>query len=406
MANSLLTINMITREAVRLWKNTNAFLQNIDQQYDDSFAKTGAKIGTALRIRLPNDFTVRHGPAASVQDTSEQSISLVLASQTGVDVSYSSVDRTMSLDDYAERVLAPAINTVAGDIAYNIMQGTEGGVSNLVVNLDAGGNIISPVASTFLQAGASLDTNSAPTARRKVVNDPYTEARTVATLTGLLNPIPDISRQYSTGQMYQALGFDWLKDQTVLKHTSGTFSAGTVNGAGQTGSTLVVNAITGTLTQGDIITIAGVNMVNRITKQTTGTARQFVVTNVGGVASSGTSISIYPAIVPFAAGNVQVQYQTVDASPANGAAISLATPASTTYRKNICYAPEAVTMATADMELPGGVHEAARESFDGISIRMLTDYVPTTDQYLTRLDVLYGFVFVRPEWAIVVPDII
>src|ERR1700678_193465 len=104
MANSLLTINMITREAVRLWKNTNAFLQNIDTQYDDSFAQTGAKVGTALRIRLPNDYTVRTGPAASVQDTAEQSTTLVLATQKGVDVSFSSVDRTMSLDDYSERV--------------------------------------------------------------------------------------------------------------------------------------------------------------------------------------------------------------------------------------------------------------------------------------------------------------
>ena len=403
MANSLLTINMITREAVRLWKNTNAFLQNIDQQYDDSFAKTGAKIGTALRIRLPNDFTVRHGPAASVQDTAEQSITLVLASQTGVDISFSSADRAMSLDDYAERIIAPAINTVAGDIAYQIMQGSEGGVSTLTANLDANGNIISPNASTFLAAGALLDTNSAPFARRKIVNDPYTEARTVATLTGLLNPVADISRQYSTGQMYQALGFDWLKDQTVIKHTSGTFSAGTVSGAGQTGTTLTTSPITGTLAQGDIVTVAGSNMVNRITKQSTGTPRQFVVT--AAVASGATSIPIYPALIPSSGGN-QVQFQTVDNSPANGAVISLATPANTTYRKNIAYAPEAVTMATADLEMPGGVHEVAREAYDGISVRMLTDYIPTTDQYLTRLDVLYGYLFVRPEWAVIIPDVI
>lgn len=403
MANSLLTINMITREAVRLWKNTNAFLQNIDQQYDDQYARTGAKIGTALRIRLPNDFTVRTGPGASVQDTVEQSVTMTLATQKGVDVSYSSVDRTMSLDDYAERVLAPAINVTAGSIAYDIMSGSEGGVSNLVSNTDSNGNLISPTAQTFLDAQASLDTNSAPTARRKVVNDPYTEARTVASLTGLLNPMTDISRQYVTGQMYEALGFDWLKDQTVIKHTSGTFSAGTVNGANQTGTSITTNAITGTLTKGDIITFQGVNMVNRITKQSTGTLRQFAVTSA--VASNGTSIGIYPALIPAVGGN-QVQYQTVDASPVNGATITLATPASTTYRKNIAYAPEAITMATADLEMPGGVHEVARESFDGVSLRMLTDYVVGTDQYITRLDVLYGYLFVRPEWAVVVPDVV
>src|ERR1700728_3467692 len=146
MANTILTINMITREAVRLWKNSNEFIQHIDQQYDNQFAKTGAKIGTTCRIRLPNDFTVRTGPAAQIQDTSEQSTTLTLATQQGVDVSYSSVDRTMSLDDFSRRVLAPMVNNLAGTVAANIMTVVEGGsgqpgFSNLTANFDAGGNV-------------------------------------------------------------------------------------------------------------------------------------------------------------------------------------------------------------------------------------------------------------------------
>jgi hypothetical protein len=403
MSNSLLTINMITREAVRLWKNSNAFLQNIDMQYDDSFAKTGAKIGTALRVRLPNDYTVRTGAAASVQDTAETSTTLLLATQKGVDVSFSSADRTMSLDDYSERVLAPAINNLAGAIAADIMTGTEGGVCNFVANTDVSNNILNPVAATYLNAGAALDVASAPLGDRKVVNDPFTQARVISSLAGLFNPVADIARQYKTGMMQQALGFDWLMDQTVIKHTSGTFTAGTVSTGSQTGLTLATNAITGTLTQGDIITIAGVYGVNRITKTSTGTLRQFVVT--APAASGATSISIYPAITP-AVGGVAVQYQTVTASPAPSAAISLVTIASSVYRKNIVYAPQAVTMATADLELPRGVHEAARESFDGVSMRMVTAYNVSTDQFITRLDILYGYLFVRPEWACVVADAI
>lgn len=405
MANSILTINMITREAVRLWKNTNAFIQNIDQQYDDSFAKVGAKIGTQLRVRLPNDYTVRTGAAAQIQDTNEQSTTLVVATQKGVDVSFSSVDRTMSLDDYSERVLAPCINNLAGAIAADIMSGVEGGVCNLVSNTDSNGNIISPILATFLNAGATLDSNSAPTGRRKIVNDPYTQARTVGTLSGLLNPITDISRQYTTGTMAQAVGFEWMMDQTVIKHVTGSFSAGTINGANQTGLTIAVNAITGTLALGDIITFANVNAVNRVTKQTTGQLRQFVVT--APVATNGTSISIYPAIVPPTSSGGQVQYQTTDSSPANGAAIVLATPASSIFRKNLAYTPEAITMATADLVLPQqGIVEGARESFDNISMRMITDYTVGTDQLITRLDVLYGYLYVRPEWAVAIADAI
>lgn len=400
MSNSLLTINMITREAVRLFQNTNAFIQNIDRQYDDSFAVNGAKIGSALRIRLPNDYVVRTGAAASIQDTAEQSTTLTMATQKGVDVSFSSVDLTLSLDDYSERILAPQINNLAGAIAADIMSGAETGICNLVSNTDGSGNIISPVSTTYLTADAVLDLNSAQNGDRKVVNDPITNARVVASLTGLLSPVQEISKQYRNGKMFQALNFEWMKDQTVLKHTAGTFSAGTVNGANQTGTTLVTNAITGTLKAGDIITIAGVNAVNRVTKATTGQVRQFVV--LADVANGGTSISIYPAITPAVGGN-SVQYQTVTASPANAAVITLGTPAGVTYRKNIAFAPQAVTMATADLMMPNNV-ETAREVFDGISMRMVQQYQIGTDQEIQRVDVLYGYLYVKPEWAVTVCD--
>lgn len=402
MANSLLTINMITREAVELWKNSNAFLQNVDQQYDDTYAQTGAKIGTALRIRLPNDFTVRTGAAAQVQDTAEQNTTLTLATQKGVDVSFSMVDRTMSLDDYSERILAPMVNNLAGAIASDLITGTEGGVCNLVANVDAGNNILNPNAGTFLSAGASLNLNSAPMGRRKIVNDPLTEARTVNSLAGLFNPQPAISKQYATGMMGQALGFDWLMDQTVVKHTTGSFTLGKISGANQTGLTLVTTAITGTLALGDIITIGGVNAVNRITKQTTGALRQFVVTVAA--ANGAISLSIYPALIPGVGAN-QVQYQTVTVSPADQASILLVTNANSVYRKNIAYAPQAVSLAIADLEMPGGgVIEAARAAYDGVSMRIISQYQIGTDQAITRLDILYGYVFTRPEWAVVVCD--
>jgi hypothetical protein len=204
-----------------------------------------------------------------------------------------------------------------------------------------------------------------------------------------------------------------MKDQTALLHTMGTFSSGTVNGASQTGNTLIVNAITGSFAQGDIINIAGVYAVNRITKQSTGVLRQFTVT--APVLTGATSIPIFPALIPgsssyvAATGVGAVQYQTVTASPANGAAITFdaSTPtAGATYRKNIAFAPQAVTLAFADLEMPTkGVEEYARESYDSVSMRMLTGYMIGTDQLITRLDVLYGYLWVRPEWAVVVADV-
>lgn len=402
MANNILTISMITREAVRLWKNTNAFLRNISTEYDDQYARPGAKIGAQLRIRYPNDFTVRFGAAASVQDTNEQSTTLTLANQVGVDMGFSSVDLTLSIDDFAERFLAPAINVTAGAIAVGIMGASEGGVSNYVDNENAGA-IISPIANTVLSAGAILDQNSAPELNRRLVTDPWTDARVAGTLTGLFNPAVEISEQFRSGAMRQGLGFDWMKDQTVIKHTSGTFTAGAISGANQQGTSLTTGAITGTLAAGDIIVIANVIGVNHITKQSWGTQKQFVVT--ANVATGATSIPIYPPLIPGGTNGSQVQYQTVVNSPASGAAIALMGPANTTYRKNIAFVPEAVTMATADLVLPRN-KECAREEFDGVSMRMVTDYLIGTDQEVTRLDVLYGVLFIRPEWCVVIPDVL
>ncbi len=415
MSNTLLTIGGITREAIRLFMNSNAFIGNIEKQYDSQFAKTGAKIGQQLKVRLPNDYTVADGPALQVQDTNEQQTTITVATQRHVDTSFNSVDMTMSLDDYSDIILAPKINNLAGNVAATIMSGVtvaqgafagtvvngaEGGICNLVQNTDNTNAIISPTSETWLTAGATLDANSAQVQNRKAILSPFTMARTVSSLTGLFNPATDIGRQYRNAKIYDALNFEWFMDQTTVIHTSGSFSAGTVNGANQTGTSLTTNAITGTLKKGDIITLASVNAVNRVTKQDTGQLRQFVVT--ADVATAATSIPIYPAIVPPVNGQA-AQYQTVTASPANSATILLVTPASGQYRQNFVYAKQAVTMVTADLEMPPNV-KGAREQMDGVSMRAVTQYVIGTDQTADRLDILFGWLFVRPEWACIVCD--
>ena len=409
MANSLLTISMITAEAVMIFKNSNAFMQNLNTQYDSSFAITGAKIGSQLRVRLPLDYTVTDGPALQAQDSQEQQLTLALATQRHVDLSFSSAEQTLSVDDYAERFLLPAMNNLAGNIAAAIMAGSEGGVCNLVANFDQNNVVTTPGLQQVLDSRASLADNSAPLLDRKIMLDPHSMARLTGSLSGLLNPATDISKQYRDGSVYNAAGYTWLEDQTAIKHVTGTFSAGTVNGANQTGTTLTVNAITGTFNVGDIITIASVNAVNRVTKQSLQTLRQFVVT--ANVLTGATSVPIYPAIVPGGSGYVAVtgqnaqQYQTVDVSPANGAALALVTNASSTFRKNIAFAPEAITMVTADLEKPP-MTECSRKEYDGISMRILRSYVPGTDQTVTRCDVLFGYLYIRPEWAVIVADAI
>lgn len=414
MANQYLTIDMITKEAVRLFKNSNLFIKNIDTQYDSQFAVDGAKIGDTLRIRLPSDFIVTEGPAMQLQDNTQQYTTLTVSTQLNVATPYTTAERTMSIDNYSELVMAPMTNNLAGKVALNIMLGSEGGVCNFVSNLDGAGNIISPTSEQFLDANAILDDNSANQMDRRIVNSPKTDARTTTSLQGLLNPTPEISAQFRSGMMKSGLGYDrWFRDQTVITHTSGSYDNGTpatVAGGNQTtgtsGGNILVTAIAGNLRKGDIITFEGVNAVNRVTKQSLGTLRQFVVTADCPIGT--TLIPIYPGLIPSAtgvAGGPDQQYQTVDASPLNGADLLMVTKANEVYRKSIAYTQKAVTMASADLVLPRrAIEEGARANYDGISLRIITDYLPQSDQLATRVDVLFGKRYIRPEWLCIVAD--
>jgi hypothetical protein len=278
----------------------------------------------------------------------------------------------------------------------------------MVLNVDGSGAIISPTSQTVLDADALLTTRSAQEFDRNLVVSPQTMARAVGTMQGLFNPSPDISRQYRKARVYDALNFKWFRDQTTLLHTTGTFTAGTVNGANQSGLTITMNAITGTLKKGDIVTFAGVNSVNRVTKQDDGTLQQFVIT--ADAASGATSISIYPAIIAPAtsgpAAGADVQYQTCATAPANGAALALVNTAGEKYRKNIGYVPQLVTMATADLKIPSGNGDSARANADGIAIRVIRNwYNVQTDAFVDRIDCLFGYTYVRPEWGVIVADV-
>lgn len=416
MANNILTPSMITRYSIRMFLNTNYFIQNVSRQFEDQFGIEGAKIGAQLRIRYANQYTVTDGPGISIQDTTETQFLLAVATQRHVDVAFTSAETTLDIDDYMERIVLPRVNALAGNVAIQIMANTATAVRNITANVDANNNILPVNDGPFALARAILEENSAPNfgeqGMRKVVLAPRSDTRVQLALRGLLNPVESISRQYNSGMMYEALQFRWFEDQSVVSHTTGTLTTGTVNGANQTGNTLTVNALGGTINAGDIITIAGVNAVNRVNYQSLGTLSQFVVT--AAAAAGATTISIYPAIIPPAS-NVPYaglpytaqQYQTVTASPANNATITPFANASVTYRENLAYAPDAITMVVAPLWMPPnekGVIAAARHNYDMLSMRSLVCYEPTTDQPIDRLDILFGSAVPRPEWIVQVAD--
>lgn len=422
MANTLLTISMITVRALQLFRNSNSFLKTINKEYQGYFGKQPLSIGSVLQIRKPIDPVTRTGATASPQNVVEQEIPLYINNLIGVDLAFTDTDLSLSIADFTNRFLAPSVNKLGGAVAAAIMAGVEtggsaatggqqtgvnglGGIPLIVNNTSGGINdgsdaTISPTANTWLKAGARLSDQSCPMEDRVVIMSPDTQANTVSYLAGLFNPQRTISTQFEKGMMgVDTLGYSkWLSDQTVITHTTGAYaSLPEVSGGSQTGSTITTGAFGGPLVVGDIISFTGVNFCNHVTQADTGVLATFVVT--AAVSTSATSVSIYPPLIPAGA-----SFATVTVSPGATAQILSPVEASQVYRKNFVFHPTACTAAFIELpeNEPGTVSKT--ESFDGFSLRMMHYYNGANMTGSWRLDTLFGSVWPRPEWACIVAD--
>lgn len=387
MPNTLLNVDKITNAALVVLHQKSNFIGSINRDYDDSFAQSGAKIGAILRIRNPNQFTIRRGAALSLQDVQETNTTLAITNQTGVDTTFTSAQLALNVFDFTQQVLEPAMAVLAANIeadamamlrdVYNTVNGS--GSAQTLRNMN--------------QARKVLKDNLAPAATYMSRIDTQSNVDLVDSLKGLFQSSQKIKSQYEEGVMGVGAGFEFAENTLIPSFTFGARNAAyTVNGAGQTGASLIVQTGAGAAVQGDVFTIAGVFRVHPETKASTGILQQFVVT--AAYAGGGGTMSISPPIISAIG-----PYQNVSASPANAAAITFLGTASAVTQQSICYHKDAFTFATADLIVPEGVHFAARKMMDGISLRVVRQYDINNDLMPCRIEVLYGFKAIRPQLA-------
>ncbi len=397
MANSLLTIDMITRKALEILENNLVITRTVNRQYDDSFAVEGAKIGSTLRIRLPDRALVTDGAALQVQDDNEQFTTLTVSSQKHIGVNFTSAELTMQLDDFAERVLKPRISQLASSIDADVAN------SYKSVFQSVGTPGTTPATSlVLLQAQQKLNESAAVMSPRYATVNPAANAGLVEGLKGLFNPVNTISRQFKNGLMGEGvLGLEEINmSQSIKQHTTGSRTgAHTVTTTVSTQGQATIN-ITGTGSQtiaaGDVFTIASVFAVNPQTRESTGSLQQFVVTEAATAAGGAyTAVKIAPAI--YTSSNALA---TVDSFPQATAAVTFLGSASTQYPQNLVYHKDAISFATADLLLPQGVDMASRQVHNGISMRVVRQYDINNDRLPCRIDVLYGFSAIRPPMAV------
>ena len=396
MSNSILTIDMITRKALEILENNLVLTRNVNRQYDDSFAVEGAKIGSTLRIRLPDRALVTDGAALQVQDDNEQFTTLTVASQKHIGVNFTSAELTMQLDDFAERVLKPRISQLASSIDADVAN------SYKAIYQSVGTPGTTPATSlVLLQAQQKLNEAAAVMSPRYATVNPAANAGLVEGMKGLFNPTDTISRQFKNGMMGMGvLGYEEINmSQSIKQHTTGTWGTAitvtsTVSAQGQ--ATLGISFTGGSQSWnvGDVFTIANVYSVNPQTRESTGSLQQFTVTAAVTGASATTTLAISPAI--YTSSNALA---TVDSFPVAGAVVTMFGAATSQYAQNLVYHKDAITFATADLLLPQGVDMASRQVHNGISMRVVRQYDINNDRLPCRIDVLYGFSTIRPQMA-------
>lgn len=420
MANTLLTDQHITQEALMILENELTFTKQVRRKYAKEF--TNQKRGATIYIRKPPRYMVRDGQAVSIQDTTQSQTPITLSHQYGVDVEFSSQDLALSVSEFGKDILHPQIAVIANAIDFAGLQ-----QANLIWNAvgtpgttPGTGATGQAALAVYANAQALLDKCACPRdGQRAIVINEDAQAVTVPNLAGLFQDDVEIGKQYTSGKMGKALGLKWSMDQNVNVLTQGTLGGtplingsitaataptGTALGSitNQTISTNGWTASTKVLLGGEIFTLPAVYGVNPVSKQSTGKLQQFVVL-AGPYTADGSgniaSLQIAPQIITTG------PYQTVTALPAANAALTFLGAASVVSPQNLAFHPDAFAFASVDLELPGGVHMAARKSDDqlGISMRFVAAYDIRTDLFIGRFDVLCGWATPRPEFAVRLP---
>jgi hypothetical protein len=393
---------MITNELLLRFINNLGFSGAIEHTWDDKFAVSGAKIGDTLRLRDPVNFTVGKNPdiTSAIQDVIETQKTLTLNQQAVVAFQFSSAELTLSIDRFSDRYLKSAGVALANQVdvdgltmAYQSTGNQVGTAGTPITTLDP-----------FWLAGETLDTFSAPMdGKRNIVMSPQLQTAALKAAQGLFQSSTQIKSQYERGRMGTMGGFDWTMDQNVRTHTAGPLGgAPQVGAASQTGLNLAVTGFTAAaalrLKKGDTFTLPTVYPVNRVSGDAGTALQRFTVTaDVNSAADGSATIPIYPPITPTGAS------RTVTNSPAAGAPLTITSgTAGQTSSESLAFHESAFVIGMAPLQVPAGVHFSAsqQDPDTGCAVRIVSDYIVTTDKFVTRCDVLYGHAAQRPEWAV------
>lgn len=398
MSNSLVTIDMITREALRIAHEKCSFIGSVDRQYDDSFAKTGAKIGSTLRVRKPNQYVRTQGSRVmDVQDQNESNGTITVATQDHVDMRFNSAELALSIDEISKRYIEPAVSVLVSGIegdflayatkaTYNVAGTAGAGITSLVV----------PGA-----ARAKINQGLAPKDNRSIQMDSVTMGGLVNGVAAYFNPSNDISKQYREGMVARTAMADYYENERIWTLTNSddvtadTDAAALVTDGGST-IDMHTQLPVAKQTVGSVFTIAGVYACHPETKAAYRHLQQFTITAVGATTTTVSPSFYLTGAKKNVCSSTGANLATTDF---NAKTLTFVGAASTSYAQPLMYHKEAFQFVTADLPLMDDAHKCVRRVQDGLSMRVWQASDIRNDELLMRIDILYGMAALRPEWA-------
>ena len=399
MSNTLSVIDMVARESLRIAHEKATFISTINRSYDDSFAKTGAKQGSTLRVRDPNQYTRRQGSRVmDVQDTTETTQTITVATQDGVDMRFNSAELALSIDELSARYIEPAMSVLMSGIDGDCINTAQLNTFNVVGTPGTVVGASSDITALGL-ARARINQGLAPKDKRRLQLDSITMASIVNGNKALFQPPGQVSEAFTEGFYSRSAMADFYENERTRVHTVGpdvTVSTSASAAVTDGGANITMNGSDGNINAGDVFTVAGVYACHPETKRSLGYLQQYVAT----AASTG-AVTVSPAtILTGAKQNVCSSTSAVLlTTDFNSQVLTFVGTTATAYRRNLMYHQDAFTFVTADLPLMDDAAKCVRRTQDGISLRVWQASDIINDQMLMRIDILYGFKTLRPAWS-------
>lgn len=402
MPNNILTHDVVAREAAAMLLETSVFAKSINRSREREFDKDkeGYKVGESVRIRVPPLPVTTDGSVFNATDAAlnaqETSRLLKVDTHKHVGLSFGVRERVLQLSDFKERFLRPSINSLATTIDADILRKAIVTVNNFTIQTGSEPHPLAAFGRARSMLSRALSTD---TTRMALLSSEFTNSIVNPSGT-LFNAQAEIAKQYKEGYVGRARGFDFVESEHIWAHTNGKTTGVTVSGAAQTGGLLTIGGLTASdkINAGQVFTIPGVFMLHPLTRKAYGNLMQFVVLEDVVAAGATAQIKIYPEITPDMISTVRQPNATVNASPANAAALTFIGGNDQIIDQALCYDKDAFAAAFVPVPVVVGC-EGYKFTTDTISLTVQTGGTFNTLAEDTRIDVLYGFATIRGNQA-------